>query len=55
MIPIFRNGGAVTRANHVQGIKDMVLNTQKTNIHRSVFMRMWTVKITITMMMTIQS
>jgi len=28
------NGGAVTRANHVQGIKDMVINTQKTNIHR---------------------
>ena len=27
---------AQTRANHVQGIKDMVINTQKTNIHKYV-------------------
>ena len=33
-----RNGvaAAQTRANHVQGIKDMVINTQKTNIHKYV-------------------
>ena len=36
----------------MQGIKDMVINTQKTNIHRSIFIRMRTMKMTMMIMVT---